>query len=418
MRQTKQDGWYSKRSFPHLDLPLSFEKAEELVTDPTRVAQHPFRPFIGFTDKKRRFTPKAKKKYKVKKRPIRYCSHWDGYIHAYYAKLLSEKYEDYLDKSSFGKSVIGYRAGLGSNIHMAKNAFNELKMRTASCAIAIDISDFFGSIDHQVLLDNIKRVLGCNRLPADWFAVYRSMTRYAWVESSELADRLEFDPKKPPKPLCSTKEFRALRSNDGDFVKKWTERHGIPQGSPISAVFSNIYMIDFDAACHEYISRLNGYYRRYSDDIFVVADPKHRNEIEEFISKEIRKLGTAIVISREKTEVSYFERSPTGDLVCDRPITYLGFTFDGRRTTLRSRTLSRYYRRMTYATRHTAKAAAESKSKKVFKRKLYRQFSHLGRSNFYSYTKRASEIHDDPHPQQQLRRHMPILKRKLERRGR
>lgn len=418
MRKPKIDGWYARKPFAHFDYPLNFEDASVLVSVPEKIAVHAFLPFIGYTDKKRRFTPNKTPKYTVKKRPIKYCSHRDGYIHSFYAKKLGQAYESYLGDKQWANCVIGYRTGLGTNIHMAKNAFNEIRKRKDCCAIAIDISDFFGSIDHAVLLNSIKCVLDVSRLPEDWFHVFKSMTRHAWVEFDDLREKLKFDLQNPPYPYCTVDEFRDLRQSDPDFIRVNSLPNGIPQGSPISAIFSNVYMIDFDAACYAFVRSKGEYYRRYSDDIFIVCHPKHQLIINDFVESEILKLGSAIKISKEKIEISHFRRDRFGALSCDTPITYLGFTFDGNRTYLRARTLSRYYRRMTYATRQAARTAREKNSSKIFKRKLYSQFTHLGKANFYGYSKKASRIFGEKTPKRQLKRHFQVLHRKLRNRGR
>lgn len=418
VRQKKEDGWYSRKSFPHLDLPMNFDPAKKLVTEPKSVTSHAFKPFIGYTDRKRRFTPNQSPNHKYKERDIKYCSHVDGYIHSYYARLLTLEYEKFLNSVPWEKSVTGYRAGLGTNIHLAKNAFNEVKKRDRCVAVAIDVSDFFGSIDHAILLENLKTVLGKSHLPEDWFKVYRSMTRFSWVEGEELIEKLKLDPKDLPRPYCDMKTFRALRDADPGFIRTNLEDHGIPQGSPISAVMSNVFMIGFDQAIYRYIKSIRGYYRRYSDDIFIVCDPERLDEVISTVQTEISNLGSSMTVSPEKTEISQFTRVSPTEIACDEPISYLGFTYDGVRTSLRSRTLSRYYRRMTYATRGAIRAAEETNSATIFKRKLYRDFTHLGGNNFYSYAKRASKILGDEMPRRQLRRHVPILKRKIRNRGR
>lgn len=410
LKNPKIGGWYRQKTFSHLDYSLDFEQARKLVESSESIASHSFLPFLGYTDSKRRYAPG---KIRSKNRDIKFCSHVDGYIHAYYAKKFSNYYESYIDHKSWKKCVIGYRSGIGTNIHMARNAFSEIIKRESCVALAIDISDFFGSIDHNLLTENIKLITGEKRLPKDVVKVVRSMTNYAWVDKDALIDILELDKKKLPRRLCKIEEFRKIKKEHSGLVEVNDKVYGIPQGSPLSAVFSNIYMIDFDKAMSSYMKKIGGYYRRYSDDIFVVCDQNDFHGALDFVKTEISKLGKFIEIKDEKTEISNFHTSLSGELVCDRPITYLGFTFDGTRTLLRDRTLSRYYRRMTYATRRAASGARSSNNTKIFKRKLNTQFTHHGKSNFYSYAKKASEILGDPTPKRQLKRHVKILDRKL-----
>lgn len=421
-KKPKQGGWYVCKHFPHFDLPLDFEAARQRVEDKKWVASRSFWPFLGFEDRKRRFrTQNGQRIVDTKSRPIKYCAHQDGYIYAYYAHQLQIAYESYLSGKTFAASVIGYRRGIGSNIGMACAAFQEIRKRRKAAAICLDISSFFDNIDHKILKNNLMVVLGVSRLSDDWLAVFRSMTRYTWVDAEELQERLQIDPNKPPRPLCSAVEFRRKIRGDGreftSLLKPNPDQHGIPQGSPISAVFSNVFMIGFDEAVDEYVRMLGGSYRRYSDDIMIVCAPSRVARVNKFIDRQILKLGGFVQISKEKTEISLFKRRQKS-MTCDRPITYLGFTFDGRRITLRGRTLSRYYRRVTYATRHATTRAKEQGDTRVFKRKLYRDFTHLGTDNFYSYAKRSAVVMNDPAAKRQLRRHFRILHRKLDNRGR
>ncbi|HEX8015252.1 MAG TPA: reverse transcriptase domain-containing protein, partial [Flavobacterium sp.] len=57
--------------------------------------------------------------------------------------------------------------------------------------------------------------------------------------------------------------------------------NGIPQGLPISAVLANLYLFDFDLdIVNRWVKPHNVYYRRYSDDIFIVCDKNLCDEIE------------------------------------------------------------------------------------------------------------------------------------------
>ncbi|MBS0253208.1 MAG: hypothetical protein JSR78_19280 [Proteobacteria bacterium] len=422
LKRKRREGWYVRKYFPHFDQPLDFDAAKLKVEDQVWVASRSFWPFLGFEDRKRRFrTIEGKNIADTKSRPIKYCSHVDGYVFAYYAHSLQAAYEKHISGKSFSASVIGYRRGIGSNIDMARAAFSEISRRRKAVAICLDISSFFDNIEHLRLKNNIALVLGSARLSPAWFSVYRAMTRYAWVDAEQLQERLNLDPANPPRPLCSAGDFRKkVRGDGGDFerlVRTNGDRYGIPQGSPISAVFSNVFMLGFDEAMHAYVTRIGGGYRRYSDDIMVICAPRFQKRALQFVRKEIGKLGGKIKLSEEKTEVSVFERR-RDEIFCDHPITYLGFTFDGKRILLRGRTLSRYFRRMSYATRHAASKASDEGGTLVYKRKLYRDFTHLGSDNFYSYAKRASNVLDDETPKLQLRRHFLILHRKLGNRGR
>ncbi|MEZ5765931.1 MAG: antiviral reverse transcriptase Drt2 [Xanthobacteraceae bacterium] len=418
-RVVRIGGWYVKKNFPHFDLTLGFDQALALASNPARVSEHAFWPFIGYVDQKRKFSKLKNRAPEVsnKERPLRYCSHHDGYIHAYYAKSLSERYEVFVRSYGLENAVIGYRKGLGTNVDLAKSAFDEIKLRETSCVIALDITDFFGSIDHHVLKQNLCELLEQSQLPVDWYKIYRSMTKFSWVELSELADRLGFDQDKVPRPICSADSFRQkVRGGDGlnsSLVRTNAKDHGIPQGSPLSAVFSNVYMMHFDIACSREFHSRGDFYRRYSDDIIIICDVDRAGEAIDFVERQIADLGSSLKLNNAKTEVSVFERIGPDVFVCDRPVTYLGLTYDGKRTLLRARTLSRYYRRMTYAARQAIRSAKKSESKKLFLRSTYRDLTHLGGRNFYSYAKRASKTLKDVSAAKQLRRHFPILHRKL-----
>jgi hypothetical protein len=421
-KKPRLEGWYVRKYFPHFDQPLEFDVAKRKVEDEAWVASRPFWPFLGFEDRKRRFrTIDGERVADTKSRPIKYCSHVDGYVFAYYANQLQAAFERYIAGKGFAASIIGYRRGIGTNIDMARAAFAEVAKRRRAAAICLDISSFFDNIDHRLLKNNIELVLGVARLNDAWFRVYRAMTQYAWVDAEQLQERLEIDPANPPRPLCSSADFRRkVRGDGGEFERLVTtnsEQHGIPQGSPISAVFSNVFMLGFDEAVHSYVSKLGGSYRRYSDDIMIICAPRFRDRVIRFVRRELENLGDEIRLSEEKTEISIFERRRDGP-ECDRPITYLGFTFDGRRVLLRGRTLSRYYRRMSYAARHAACKARAEKGASVYKRKLYREFTHLGSDNFYSYAKRAAKVLSDQTPKAQLRRHFGVLHRKVGNEGR
>ncbi len=176
-------------------------------------------------------------------------------------------------------------------------------------------------------------------------------------------------------------------------------------------------MLEFDRYVQNWVNSVGGSYRRYSDDIMVLVSLELEIEAQTVISDRAMQIG--LTINESKTEVSRFSLSG-GIQISDAPITYLGFTFDGTSVGLRSRTLSRYYRRMTYATRRTVRTAGKAGqiAANAFKRGLFRDFTHLGRRNFYSYARQAERKLTGSIVKKQLRRHFQILLRKLKNRGR
>lgn len=172
-------------------------------------------------------------------------------------------------------------------------------------------------------------------------------------------------------------------------------------------------MLEFDYKIAEYLRVLGGSYRRYSDDILIICPEQDRQKVLAFVNTAIVGLGCSLRINQGKTEIAVFSMSGNRQ-ACDRTFSYLGFTFDGERKQIKSATLSRYYRRMTYRVRSAKSRARKLGADTVFKRALYSDFSHLGRSNIYSYARRAAGVFEDESPKRQLRRHIQVLHRELE----
>jgi hypothetical protein len=427
MKRVKKDGWYLSRGYSHFDHPLSFDAAVKIVKNPERVARHSFLPLVSFTDVKRQFRtdnsdktiPRSQRRriVKSKRREIKYASHIDSAIFSYYAYVLQGRYESLIKLESLGKCVIGYRSGIGSNIDLAANAFAEITHRGDVVALCFDIENFFPSILHESLKEALCEVLEVSVLSADWYAVFKNVCRYSDVELKDLASLEGFDPKDPPFPLVSDISSALDRSRASKIIRKNTANREVPQGTPISAVFANVSMLAFDRAMYKWCLEVSGSYRRYSDDIMLLVPPGLEHEAAIKLTCEANALG--LTVNAAKTEVSRFS-VVKGLQECDSPVQYLGFIFDGDRVSLRDRALSRYYRRMTYATRQSVRGAGKAGklASQAHKRALFRDFTHLGTSNFYTYANRAHKKFPKSAIKRQLRRHFQVLLRKLKNRGR
>ena len=139
-----------------------------------------------------------------------------------------------------------------------------------------------------------------------------------------------------------------------------------------------------------------GKYYRYCDDMLFITKREFREDIEKFANREIEKLKLSL--NTDKTEIRDFwlkDNSQTSNL----PLQYLGFTFDGKRKLIRSAALARYSNRMKRGVKlaKNTKISRDSKrlipfrdTKKLYRRKLYEKYSHLGSRNFITYGYRAA----------------------------
>jgi len=441
-RRKKIDGWYTSKGYPHFDKPLTFKEAARFVANSAAVAAHPFLPFLGFDQIVRRYrtekvsvvdsSGKLKRvKRRVpcdpKRRPLRMTAHIDGYIYAYYAKLLSARYEAIIRATGIGSHVLAYRSGLGTNIDFAKIAFDIVTSRGDCVAMAFDISKFFDSIDHKILRAQWARVLGTSSLPRDHYNVFKSLTRYSVVDLQDCLKRLSINRKDRTAAigLCTIETFRKhVRGTKPSLIVPNLNPFGIPQGSPISALLSNMAMLPFDEAMHALCKANNWNYLRYCDDILVVGNPGELRQIESAVAAEIRKGGPNLKINTDKTEGFEFAmRGGTIEVLPQRgrtvalPLQYLGFTFDGKRVRVRSGSLSKYWRKLIQGARGT-KLRAQKRLKAggsatLIKRRVYENVTHLGGRNFVSYAKRARATFGSAKMGRPLRKHFARLQMEL-----
>ena len=96
----------------------------------------------------------------------------------------------------------------------------------APCAIlCFDVTKFFDSLDHSLLKRRLKEVLGVTELSKDWYAVFRTMTKFHYVELEDL--RRHFPARfkgRPGRPIATINEVKAAKIE----IHGNPERFGIP----------------------------------------------------------------------------------------------------------------------------------------------------------------------------------------------
>ena len=422
--QNKND-WYKFKSYPHFDEPLRRNDAWRIVRNFINGQSYGFYPLIQFSIKQARYRTKKillgnkyikiqdKAKSVEKYRIINYPSHKDGYIFSYYAQKLSKLYEDLISQLKISECIVAYRKGIGSNINIASNVFQYIDNIGSCIVLTYDIKGFFDNLNHLFLKQQIERVLNVKKLPNDYYKKYKTVTKYKAILKEDLIN----ENGKLNKPVCTIKELHKFKTkiitNTNDF--------GIPQGTQVSALFSNIYMLDFDRSMMEFITLRRGIYRRYADDIIIIVPIKSDEQtvltqINSFVQSELNKCK--LQINESKSEQVIFK---SGRISNNKPyLQYLGFLYTGNKILIRHGSISKYWRKLLSGIRRKRIIANQnSEENTVYKTSLYHQYSHLGSRNFYDYVRHSDKVfcmnfQGRVGIKHQVRKHMTIIKKEIQ----
>lgn len=491
----KKYPWYKVKGYPHIGLPLTYADAERVaqyVMNPAKVKAHAFKPFIFRETKLRKFRRDiddyghnmSKRTPEEKTRPINYASHFDAQVYSYYGHELNKRYEERLKKINISECVTAYRfvpredkpSKGKSSVHFAKDAFDAIKdfPEDEFSVRVIDISSFFDTLNHKYLKQKWADVWqkGSVSLEPDHYNLFKSLTRPSYIHEHQLFNQCKNEiwikkrnggyrtkrisgkkylHENDAVAFCKNDEFekKVLRAglvNKKDYGDTPTrKRASIPQGTPISAVLANIYMLDFDLAIYTWLSKRGGYYRRYSDDMFFICRKGDEKELLCKIRDELSNAGN-LAFQDQKTQLVHFWRND-GKLQCAvrnnetiswfrfKNLEYLGFEFDGEKILIKNASIAKYYRKMKLNVRRGAYYATNSKLGEayIYKRPLYKKFSCLGAGrkkrhitnkkdpkkrvpshsydwgNFITYARLAAEVMKEPRILKQLSRHQKVL---------
>lgn len=476
---------------PYFDFPKNKHKLYEMVSDPSlkRIYSHDFTPLVKVLQKTPRYRYQVGEDnygLETKIRPISFASHFDTYIYGFYAFALNKFYQDYIKENDFQDVVLAYRSDLDGkcNIQFAKEAFGQVKQvykKYGECSvIALDIKGYFDHIDHGILKKLWCKIINEDDLPLDQYKVFRSLTKYSYVNYSSFLKHFKINLKKLerqqkkkhkgkeriPKGYQSLLDLIPDELNGISFNSKMDllrkrnlitinrnknrslSKNGIPQGSAMSALLSNIYLSDFDKEVFEKGQKEGFIYRRYCDDLLIICRSEQVNILKDYlmdlISREYK-----LTIQDKKTEVIDFKSSLKGQIRSYRReydeikkifnplpnqnkyfknLQYLGFEFNGVNTYIRPGSLSRYFRKMKARVVKSVSMAysKNSKSDVIFKQQIYSRYSHIGKRNFLTYALNASKSYylnskgekkegmDSPSIKRQIAAHMRILKNEIE----
>lgn len=413
---------FKYKRYPHIDNRVHWQEVRSQIEKPDYIIHHAFYPFIHYKKRMRKFPkkflspdhPEQTDRDAPKERDIMYSAHIDRYIYEYYSYQINKRYNDYASQTGINRCAVAYRNNHPgkSNIHYAKEAFDFIRKAGSSFIVIGDFTKYFDNIDHDHLKHQLCKLLSVDRLPEDYYAVFRSITKYSWLELDEIQEFKGLDKKSFNKldRIFSPEEFRLFKK---DHLKTNRNRFGIPQGSAVSATLSNVYLMDFDKIINDYATSHAGFYRRYCDDFIIVLplrDKQSNQRAIDFIFHTQDSIK-GLELQAEKTQVFEYDSQTINN--CNESylpdtsnsknlISYLGFTFDGQTVTIRSKTIAKYYERMYRKIDNITKNNRLSPSgKRIPLRNLYRLYSYKGKhaerrnkkqENFLSYVDRAKKV--------------------------
>lgn len=435
----KEKDWFRLKKYPHIGLPLKAVDRPWVtvyVTSDAKVAAHAFYPLIHRSKVVRKYRKKVDKetgarsalRYATSKpRELYYANHLDACIYGYYAKNLNAAYEEKLKQFGLQDAVTAYRriaedSGNPNSVNKSSADFASEVFRyildheeDELVAITFDIKGFFDNLEHGLLKKAWYAVNDSKTLTDGEYNIFKSLTDFAFVNENEIFEHFKksiitetpssIQRSKSIKRYKHLKDSRAIAYCDLNGVKSLRDANrivgnnaaggydkrtvGIPQGTPMSAVLANVYMLPFDHTINELVKGIKGLYRRYSDDMIVICAEKHSADI--LLAFETAIAERKLEIQHDKTQIFRFSRKGTGyqcsqvyqkGIHPTKNLEYLGFEFDGEYTFLKSASLSSYYRKMKRAvqrSRYYSKSVKHSRSLgKLFQTRLYKKFTYLG----------------------------------------
>lgn len=200
----------------------------------------------------------------------------------------------------FSKNCYAFRRGYG-----AKDALQRLRRDPSipkKFCLKADISNYFNSIDVNILLDKLKFVEQDDPMLYNMFRRILS-EKHVRIDNADYTDK------------------STLEASDTNVI---IDEHGAMAGVPISPFFANVYLSELDYMFEE----MDVTYFRYSDDILMFADTQAElNEYFDLLKSKISKLH--LELNPEKVKIS----GP------GEPFEFLGFSYCNREIDLSANTI-------------------------------------------------------------------------------
>lgn len=234
----KIDFPYKAKRYKHIDKRLSFNKVKKYVMNPEKIAKHSFLPFLHYKLIFEKFLGYSYfnngENKKIKERDIYYAAHMDSYIYRYYADKLNDLYNDFTAKNGIDEVATAYRNNKPgkSNINHAAEVIAKINSYKSALIIVGDFTSFFDELDHSLLKERLQKVLAKSVLPTDWYNIFRSITKFGYLEKESLENSQSELVKKDKDSFSYFEKIKDFwKYKKGIKVKRNTNNYGIPQGN-------------------------------------------------------------------------------------------------------------------------------------------------------------------------------------------
>ena len=181
---------YKDKFYTHFDVKKYHTDYQQRIQNVHWVRKHGFYPFIHFQMNCSKYTndSNGKKYIKEKNRDIYYAAHIDRFIYEYYGNRLNNRYNEYMKEKGISRASTAYRNCTPGkcNIDFAKEVFEFIVKSKSAYVFVGDFSKFFDKLDHKYLKDKIKNVIGENALDEADYAIYKNITKFAYIEADDI----------------------------------------------------------------------------------------------------------------------------------------------------------------------------------------------------------------------------------------
>lgn len=380
----KRPSWFRPRGYRHFDVPVGTRWA--LAVDANFVSQHSWSPLIHRVKKTKRYKPKDHRTV-TKERDIMFASHRDACILDKYSADLVQRLDAWYVEVGLEHTAIAYRSLGKSNYHFATIVQNYVQSHDPVTILCFDVTGFFDNINHSKLKRRLKWLLNVTELPDDWFKVFRAVTKYRRVTQIDLKNNTVFAARMKTKrsgaPIATLKELIAT----GIEIHKNVDGHGIPQGTPISASMSNLYMVDLDQKLKAEAERCGALYQRYSDDMLIACHPDQAYELEAFLIAAVS--DEALTVQTTKTERCELSGNQ------ETRFQYLGYHMGYVEALIRPGSMSKQWSSARRSIRKAERAGkarfVAGKADQIYTKKLRSRLTHVGPRNFIAYVNRSAD---------------------------